>query len=275
MTVQQGVPVPSSKSGRSLQVVMEEVATAAADLIRSAYGRHGQHRVKGPKELVTEVDSESERLIAARLAAEFPGVGFLGEETGRSKGDSPFDWVVDPLDGTRNFVSGIPLFCVSIGLVLKGTPIAGVLLDVVHRDLFSAAPGIGLQLNGKQVKCSQAAGLDSCVAGYDLSRDSRKAAVMFEMLERIEPSTQSIRGLGSTALGMAYAACGKLDLYLSWGAPWDVAAGLALAMEGGATVTDRSGRPAKVDSGGFVVGAPAAHGELMRLTAGLAFRTQG
>ncbi|MBI4305535.1 MAG: inositol monophosphatase [Chloroflexi bacterium] len=268
----QGIALPVSKSGRTLQQVMEGAAIAAGELIRSAYGRHGVLRAKGPRELVTQVDSDSEQMIANQLAEEFPALGFLGEETGRKRGESPFEWVVDPLDGTRNFVNGIPFFCVSVGMVLEGRPVAGVLLDVMHRDLFSAAPGAGLYLNGQLVSCSKPAGLGACVVGYDLSRDSRKAAAMFEVLGRIEPVTQSIRGLGSTALGLAYAACGRLDLYLSWGAAWDVAAGLAIAQEAGATVTDRFGQPAKIDSAGFVAGGRAAHEEFMRLTAGLAFR---
>lgn len=251
---------------------MEEAAHAAGDLIKAGMGHHGGHRFKGPKDLVTDIDTAAERAISQHLAAEFSDVSFLGEETGRTAGSSAFEWVVDPLDGTRNFVLGIPIFCVSIALVEAGKPVAGVILDPVHGELFGTAKGQGLRLNGRPIKVTRPPTLAQTVVGYDLSRDSNKAAAMLEVLCRIEPMAQSVRGLGSTALGMAYAGCGRLDMYLSWGGAWDVAAGLVIASEGGARVVDRLGREPTIDSGSYVVASEPVLAEFMRATEGLKFR---
>ena len=251
---------------------MEDAARGAGELIRAGFGRHGVHRWKGPKDLVTDIDTASERSISQALASEFPDVGFLGEETGRTPGASRFEWVVDPLDGTRNFVIGIPIFCVSIALTADAVSLAGVIYDPVHDELFAAAKDQGLRLNGRLIDVSRPPRLADTVVGYDLSRDSTKAASMLEVIARIEPLAQSVRGLGSTALGLTYAGCGRLDMYLSWGGAWDVAAGLAIAGQGGAAITDRFGGEAKVDSGSYVVGGAQAVGEFMRATEGLRFR---
>jgi fructose-1,6-bisphosphatase/inositol monophosphatase family enzyme len=252
---------------------MEAAAKAAGDLIKAGFRNHGVHRFKGPKDLVTDIDTAAERSISKALAAEFPDVGFLGEETGRTAGTSGFEWVVDPLDGTRNFVIGIPIFCVSVALVERARPVAGVIFDPVHNELFGAVKGHGLQVNGKVVEVVRPTRLADTVLGYDLSRDSMKAAAMLEVLARIEPMAQSVRGLGSTALGLAYAGCGRLDMYLSWGGAWDVAAGLVIASESGAKVTDRFGGEATVDAGSYIVAAESVATEFIMATEGLKFRT--
>jgi myo-inositol-1(or 4)-monophosphatase len=252
---------------------MEKAARAAGRIIMAGSGRHGAARFKGPRDLVTEIDTAAESAISSVLADEYPDVGFLGEETGRKAGTSRLEWVVDPLDGTRNFVIGIPIFCVSIALVDGGRPVAGVIFDPTHDDLFAGEAGGGLLVNGKPVTVRRPARLADTVVGYDLSRDSDKALAMLEVLSRIEPVAQSVRGLGSTALGLAYAACGRLDMYLSWGGSWDVAAGLALASAGGARITDRFGGPAGIASGSYVVGGSAAVDEFMATTHDLRFRS--
>jgi myo-inositol-1(or 4)-monophosphatase len=170
-------------------------------------------------------------------------------------------------------VIGIPIFCVSIALVEGARPVAGVIYDPVHDEMFAAVMGHGLHINGKAVEVSRPPKLSDTVVGYDLSRDSAKAAAMLEVVARIEPLAQSVRGLGSTALGLAYAGAGRLDMYLSWGGTWDVAAGLVLASEAGATVTDRLGGEAGVDAGSFIVGARPAVAEFMQVTEGLKFRS--
>jgi myo-inositol-1(or 4)-monophosphatase len=251
---------------------MEEAARAAGEIIKAGTGRHGPARFKGPKDLVTEIDTAAEAAIARVLADAYPEFGFLGEETGRKAGASSFEWVVDPLDGTRNFVIGIPIFCVSIALVDGDRPVAGVILDPTHGEVFAAEAEGLLQVNGKAITVRRPSRLAETVVGYDLSRDSNKAVAMLEVLARIEPDVQSVRGLGSTALGLAYAACGRLDMYLSWGGTWDVAAGLALAKASGARVLDRLGHAAGLTSGSYVVGGGDAIAELLAATADLSFR---
>lgn len=251
---------------------MDAAAREAGLIIKNGYGNHGRQRFKGPRDLVTEIDTRSEKTIAERLKLEFPGFGFLGEETGHAPGTTGFDWVVDPLDGTRNFILRIPMFCVSIALTRNRQPVAGVIFDVLHDESFAAEAGRGVTVNGVPLELERPGSLQETVVGYDLSRDTAKALAMLEVIQRLEPTVQSVRGLGSTALGLAYAGAGRLHMYVSWGGAWDVAAGLVIAREGGAEVVDRLGGEATIDSGGYIVAEKRVLSEFLELSSDLIFR---
>lgn len=251
---------------------MGEAAHEAGEIIKNGYGNHGQKRFKGPRDLVTDIDTGAEKAISERLAREYPGFGFLGEETGHTSGSLNYDWVVDPLDGTRNFILGIPMFCVSIALTRDRRPLAGVIHDVLHNETFAAETGQGVTLNGVQLRPERPDSLRETVVGYDLSRDTARALAMLDVIRRIEPEVQSVRGLGSTALGFAYTGCARLHMYVSWGGAWDVAAGLVIAREGGAEVVDRLGGEPTIDSGGYIVAETHVLSEFLELSSGLQYR---
>jgi myo-inositol-1(or 4)-monophosphatase len=218
------------------------VARDAGAILRDRYGKDHEVRFKGPVDLVTEADAAAEALIAERLRAAFPGHELLGEEGARGTSDSPYRWIVDPLDGTTNFAHSMPHFAVSIGLEHEGKPLAGVVYDPLRDELFSAERGKGAHLNGEPIRVSSTETLlQSMLAtgfSYDLSHRPGQAAAWLAFLTQV----RSTRQTGSAALNLCYVATGRLDGYWERGiAPWDVAAGALIATEAGGTVTDFDG----------------------------------
>jgi myo-inositol-1(or 4)-monophosphatase len=230
---------------RHLEVAVAAAQAGAAELMLRRDSRVVSE--KAPKDLVTDADLASQKAIRKILESSFPGYAFVGEEEGENhppaavrageKNAAPC-WVVDPLDGTVNFVHGLQNFAVSIGLYAAGKMRLGVVLDPVYGELFTAIDGFGAWCNGKKMstgKCDvigQALVACSFPAGID--RSSPEIGRFVEVLEHC----QSLRRLGSCALNMCYVAAGRLDAY--WATcvqPWDSAAGTVVARESGATIT--------------------------------------
>ena len=190
-------------------------------------------------DIVTEADREVEALIRARLNAERPGDGFLGEETGGGEGSTGITWVVDPIDGTVNYASGIPLYAVSIAVVEGGsdpdrwTALAGVVRSPVLGETFSAARDEGAHLNGARLRIAEPGPAGALLAtgfGYD----PRTHAGDLAMVGRVMPIARDLRRGGSAATDLAYVAAGRLDGYFERGlSPWDFAAGSLLVQEAG------------------------------------------
>jgi fructose-1,6-bisphosphatase/inositol monophosphatase family enzyme len=253
--------------------VARACAREAGRVLRAVYGRPLTETVKGRGNIVTEADFASERLIASLLAAEFPGHGLLAEETRADTPLSGFVWVIDPLDGTRNFASGLPLFCVNVALCLDGEPLLGLTYDPLRREELLAVRGRGLRLDGRAVRASTKPSVRDSVLGMDMGFDDRRGRLMLESIIALWPGMQAVRIIGSAALGIAYAACGRLDLFVHHSLkPWDLAAGILLVREGGGVITDRDGGPATLRSEGVVCGGPVVHADFLRLAAGLAWR---
>ncbi|MGE0134693.1 MAG: inositol monophosphatase [Dehalococcoidia bacterium] len=256
-------PLPISVRGRDALAVAEQLARDAGSLIRRAglLDRPAEH--KGRTNLVTETDHASEACILEGLETAFPAHAILSEE---SRPDTNWEhgwvWVIDPLDGTRNFVSGIPLYCVNIGLVRDGEPVLGVTYDPHREVCVSGGPGLGVHANGHPVGASQATHLASSVMTADLGYYDERATMMLETVQEMIPHIQAVRIIGSAALGLAWAASGVSDLNLhSLVFPWDIAAGMAMLPEGGGVLFDRDGGPARLDSQGIVAGSPAVAAE--------------
>lgn len=218
--------------------------SAAESILREA-GRRAHTRFlsrdfaieeKGAQDFVSEVDRETERLIRARLSALFPGDTFLGEEGGGEIGR--VTWIVDPIDGTSNFVRGVPFWCLSAGLVVDGRPSVGVIYDPCRDELFSAHAGGGATLDGQPMRVSSTATPDQAVLSIGFSFKSsieRHRTVIEELLAA--KSVYRMHGAG--ALALAQVAAGRTDGF--WEAliyPWDVAAGLVLVSEAGGLVSD-------------------------------------
>ncbi len=206
-------------------------------------------REKAPKDLVTDADVAAQRCIEYQIAAAFPTHQFLGEESSLSVvdrfalSDSDWLWVVDPLDGTVNYVHRMPNFAVSIALMNGAKTILGVVFDPMANELYAASLGHGATVNGRRLKCSGCVSLDKALVAASfppqVQKDSVEVAQFVEVLVR----SQSIRRLGSAALNLCYVAQGRLDAY--WAGVlkvWDIAAGALIATEAGATLSKQNGR---------------------------------
>lgn len=206
---------------------------------------------EGQYDLVTDYDRKAEGLIKERLSKAFPHHGFLGEEEGvqgptleNTEGDS-IVWIIDPLDGTVNFVHHIPFFCVSLAAVQGGQVLCGVIYNPMTHELFTAQKGRGAYLNGKQLQIKRPQNLQQCLFAtgfpYNLQQNPRHCR---ERLQRILELGTPLRRLGSAALDLAYVAAGRMDAYWEVSVhPWDLAAGVCLVNEAGGKVTQLSGEP--------------------------------
>ncbi|MBB1061021.1 inositol monophosphatase family protein [Marilutibacter spongiae] len=199
---------------------------------------------KDRMDYASEVDEEAEKVVIKELRRAHPDYAFLGEETG-SAGKGRFTWVIDPLDGTSNYLRGLPHFCVSIALVENGEPIHGVIFDPIRNDLFTVSKGSGTQLNGKRVRVADRKTLEGTllVTGFP-PRERSRASAQLKTLDNLLLEAEDVRRTGSAALDLAYVACGRADAYFEAGVkPWDIAAGALMVREAGGKVCDFKGRP--------------------------------
>jgi len=240
---------------RELRDLAESVARQAGALLHGALGlaRSEVGTKSSATDMVTEMDRASESLIVEGLLGARPDDGLLGEEGTSVDGRSGVRWIVDPLDGTTNYLYGLPGFNVSLAAEVDGAVVAGVVLDVVRGELFSAVRGQGATLDGQPISASDATSLATALVGtgfsYDADRRRRQAQVLVEVL----PEVRDIRRFGAAALDLCWVGAGRLDAYYERGlAPWDLAAGGLVAAEAGAVVTDL---PASAPGTGSVMAA--------------------
>ena len=263
----------SGASGKTPIEAAKDAALAAGKLLVERLHEAKRVSFKGRGNVVTDVDLEAERRIFHILSAEFPSMGLLGEESAGELRASGYTWVVDPLDGTRNYASGIPVFSVVVALARDGEVVAGVNYDPVRDEMFHAERGRGAFLNDRPIRVSEKAALDDCILGMDMSYNNEGARNGLEVVLSLWPGMQTVRVMGSSALALSYAAAGRYDLYFHHQLePWDQAAGLLLIEEAGGVVTDRAGRRAGLYSDGLVGSSAALHAEFMRKTEGMAWR---
>lgn len=224
----------------------EKAARAAGEVLTQWRGKF-QVREKGRADLVTDADLAAQKAIEEILTSDFPDFEFLGEEgpagLTRSTG-SPYCWIVDPLDGTTNYVHGLPNYSVSIGLSQDGTIIAGVVYDPVFDRCFKAEKGQGAYLNEERIKVSSAQSLDESLIAASFAASIQKGSSEIDDFVNILTQSRGIRRLGSAALNLAYVASGCLDGYWSGSnKPWDVAAGVILVQEAGGIVQGYNQQP--------------------------------
>jgi myo-inositol-1(or 4)-monophosphatase len=238
-----------------------DMARDAGAILHDRFGQPHEVHYKGIIDVVTEADRTAEALIAARLREVYVDHDLLGEEGSRGAGtDSPYRWVIDPLDGTTNFAHGLPTFAVSIALEERGEPIVGVVYDPMRDEMFAARRGGGAILNGEPIRVSSVdrllGGLTVTGFSYDLAVREHQAETWRRFLTRV----QAIRQTGSSALNLAYIAASRLDGYWEWGIlPWDVAAGALLVTEAGGMVTDMSGGAFRSDNRAILASNGALH----------------
>lgn len=216
------------------------VAREAGRLAAEAYHRRSELAIerKGTQDLVSEADRACEDRIVGALQQLFPEDGFLGEERGTKNPGAKAIWIIDPIDGTANFLRGIPLWCVSLGLVADGEFVIGVIYNPVTEELYAARRGKGATLNGRKIEVSQATSLEESRLGIGYSY-RRPPAPHAEAVKALLDAHCEYSRLGSGALGLAFTADGRLEGY--WEShinAWDVAAGLCIVKEAGGRVSD-------------------------------------
>jgi len=220
----------------------------------------------GPTDLVSEADVRAEDTVRAALRAAEPGYGFLGEEGGLVAGSDPEHvWIVDPLDGTTNFLTGSPLFAVSIALAKDGVPIAGVTHVPLMGDTFWAEQGAGAWRNGERLQISTRSALVQSVLAVGIPHADKPCHGAFRTeMARLTPRVAGIRRLGAGTIDMAWVACGRFDAYWEQSlCAWDMAAGAILVREAGGVVTDTLGAPLDLMGGSVLATTPALHAELI------------
>ncbi len=220
-----------------------EAARAGAAVVRDAFASQHAVRMKGVVDPVTAVDEAAEEAVFETLTRMCPGEAVLGEESGGEGWDAERVWIVDPLDGTVNFVHGLPHVAVSVAVWETGVPVAGVVIDVMSGEEFTASTGGGTWLDGNRIGVSEVADLGGSlvVTGFPYDRRER-ASAYGEVVGAVLAEVQGVRRLGSAALDFAWTAAGRYDGYWEYGlGPWDAAAGLLLVQEAGGRVTDHTG----------------------------------
>jgi myo-inositol-1(or 4)-monophosphatase len=227
-----------------------EAAKEAGKFLKHSLGRVKRIETKGGEErnLVSEIDKASEAKIIGMIKRHYPRHAILAEESGSVDTASEYKWVIDPLDGTTNFLHGVPIFCVTIGIERKGELVAGVVYDPNLDELFVAEQGAGASLNGRPLRVSRTSALieSLLVTGfpYDIAKNPDNAVQRFvDMLME----ARGIRRLGSAALDLSYVAAGRFDGFWEVNLnPWDMAAGVLFIREAGGVVTDFAGAPSSI-----------------------------
>ena len=240
-----------------------EVARSTADMIYKAYERVDTLDVeaKVTNDYVTKVDKASEERIIEGLRKRYPDHSFLGEEFGLQEGrDKDYVWVIDPLDGTTNFIHGVPQFAISIGLKVRGQMEVGVVVNPVSKEEFTASRGRGAQLNGRRIRVSKRAKLEGALlsTGFPFRPDQNKIFDSYlGMFGDFSRSTAGIRRAGAAALDLAYVAAGRYDGFWEFGLQeWDMAAGSLLVTEAGGLIGDLNGGMDYLKTGNVVCAPP-------------------
>jgi myo-inositol-1(or 4)-monophosphatase len=252
-----------------LNVMIGAARKAARNLVRD-YGEIEQLQVskKGPADFVSSADIRAEKTLRAELKKARPGFGFLLEEGGEIAGDDKSQrWIIDPIDGTTNFLHGIPNFCISIALERDGELIAGVVYQPLGDEMFHAEKGAGAFLNEHRLRVSARRKLEETVIATGIPFIGRPGHETFlRELGAMMAQVAGIRRFGSAALDLAYVAAGRCDGYWETGIkPWDIAAGIVLVKEAGGYVTDFQGGSKMMDNGEVVAANDHLHQPLLKL----------
>jgi myo-inositol-1(or 4)-monophosphatase len=242
-------------------------AYQAGDILQAKFGKISQVRKKGAIDLVTEADTASEEHILQVIHSRFPDHGILAEESGRNTVASAYTWIIDPLDGTTNYAHRIGMYAVSIAFAVGGDVVVGIVLNPVTGELFTATAGGGAVCNERPIRVSEVPSLaDSLlVTGFPYDVRENLAPIVSRFTRCLE-AAQGIRRLGSAALDLCHVACGRFEGF--WEEhlkSWDTAAGMLIAREAGAEITDFSNRPYTPESREILATNGYVHAQLLEL----------
>ncbi len=252
-----------------ITVMVQAVRKAGRTLARD-FGEVEQLQVsmKGPGDFVSAADRKAEDTLFAELSRARPNYGFLMEERGAVEGTDPANtWVVDPLDGTTNFLHGIPIFSISLALVRNGVPVAGVIYNPVSDELYVAESGQGAYLNERRIRVAARRKLADCVVCCGLPHMGRGDHDQFNReLELVQPQVSGLRRTGSAAIDLAWTAAGRFDAFWERNlSPWDMAAGIIMVREAGGYVSDMNDGDKMLDNGHIVAGNELIRRDLQKL----------
>ena len=224
-------------------------------------------RRKQQNDFVSEVDDAAEEAIISTLRDAYPDHGFLGEESGYKDRNAEHIWVIDPLDGTTNFLHGVPQYCVSIGLLHKGVPTQAVVFDPNRNELFTATKGVGAYLNDRRIRVSRTDKMEDALLGTGFPfREITNLDDYTRMLKNAMRTCSGVRRPGAAALDLAWVACGRYDGFWEMGlSPWDMAAGALLVREAGGLVGDFEGNEGFLDKGRIVAANSKLFASLLKL----------
>lgn len=268
--------MPNFVATDRLTEIAVEAAHAGAEVLRSYFRQDDlKIRSKGDHDFVTQADHESEAAILSVVQGAFPDHYLLAEESGHtgpeedSEGDE-YQWIIDPLDGTSNFLQGVPMFCISIACRRRGQVMAAVVYEPLRDDLFSAGRDLGALHNGRPMHVSQRAGLDDAflATGYPFRAKATLDAYL-DCFRAVFLESRGIRRVGAAALDLAYTAAGVFDGFFEFRlSPWDIAAGSLLVEEAGGRITDLDGGHNYLRRGNVLAGSPGVHAGLLEVVGG-------
>jgi myo-inositol-1(or 4)-monophosphatase len=242
-------------------------ARRAGSIINRAALDSGGLRVtsKRAKDFVTQVDHAAEEAIIDIVRKAYPEHGFLAEESGAAKADAEVVWIIDPLDGTTNFIHGFPQYCVSIGIQHRGALAHAVVYDPTRNELFTASKGRGAFLNDRRIRVSALARFADALVGTGFPfKEVARLELYTRQLQTIMHACAGVRRAGAAALDLAYVACGRLDAFWELGlSPWDMAAGALLIQEAGGLVGDLTGEQGYMQSGDIAAATPKVFTQLL------------
>jgi myo-inositol-1(or 4)-monophosphatase len=222
---------------------------------------------KGHNDYVSDADRAAEQTVIDCILKHYPDHAILAEESG-TQGESDTVWIIDPLDGTTNFLHGFPVFAVSIGVQVNGRLEHGVIYDPMRQELFTSSRGQGAQLDGRRIRVSRQLHLEHALigTGFPFRQANQEVSPYLAMLKKVIESTSGVRRPGAAALDLAYVAAGRLDGFWETGlAPWDLAAGSLMIREAGGIVSGLDGREDFLNTGHILCGTPKVYAALAKL----------
>jgi len=241
-----------------LNIAVRAARKAGSIINRAALAGGLNVRSKRAKDYVTEVDQAAEQAIIEIVKKAYPEHGFLAEESGAAATDAEFVWVIDPIDGTTNFIHGFPQYCVSIGIQQRGAMAHAVIYDPTKNELFTASKGRGAFLNDRRIRVTPLAKLGEALIGTGFPfKEVTRLDLYMRQLGTMMKTCSGVRRAGAAALDLAYVACGRLDGFWELGlSPWDMAGGALLIQEAGGLVGDLKGDSGYLESGDIVAATP-------------------
>ena len=249
-----------------LNIAVRAARRAGSIINRAALdGSPLEVKAKRANDFVTKVDRAAEEAIIDTVRRAYPEHGFLAEESGQSEGAAEYRWIVDPLDGTTNFIHGFPQYCVSIAVEHRGALTHAVVYDPVKNELFTASKGRGAFLNDRRIRVSKCLRLADALVGTGFPfREGARIDLYSNQLKKIMLKSAGVRRAGAAALDLAYVACGRLDAFWELGlSPWDMAAGALMIQEAGGLVGDLLGEDRFMESGEIACATPKIYPTLL------------